>query len=335
MRFLRYFWFAALTTAIVWIATGWLAGVNALLTVIVLTLLETTFSADNAVINGRILASLSPLWQTIFMTAGIAVAVFGVRFALPIFMVMVTTHLGFGDVITLALQHPTAYAAALTIAQPFINAFGGTFLIMLSLSYFIDYQKSIHWLRWLEMRLGRLGQFDGITTFIMLVAAVTLYFSVPSDREAVLIASICALLVYSALNLVNAWLAKLHNKEKRKIKTGWAAFMSLLYLEVLDSAFSLDGVIGSFAITNQVVLIMAGLGVGAVWVRSLTAQLVRGDLLRKYTYLEHGAHWAIGFLGVVMLAELFGATFPKWFVGSIGVVCMTLAVASSRRLRVV
>ena len=114
-----------------------------------------------------------------------------------------------------------------------------------------------------------------------------------------------------------------------KIKTGWAAFASLLYLEVLDASFSFDGVIGAFAITNSVLLIVAGLGAGAIWVRSLTVYLLRTGTLSKYKYLENGAHWAIMALGMMMIAKLFQLELPEWATGGLGLLFVSLAVGSS------
>ena len=105
--------------------------------------------------------------------------------------------------------------------------------------------------------------------------------------------------------------------------------MSFMYLEVLDASFSLDGVIGAFAITDHVLLIVAGLGAGALWVRSLTIYLLRSGTLGKYRYLEHGAHWAILALGIVMFAKLYHVEPPEWMTGSIGIVFIATAVITS------
>ena len=104
-----------------------------------------------------------------------------------------------------------------------------------------------------------------------------------------------------------------------------------MYLQVLDASFSLDGVIGAFAITSSVVLIMAGLGAGAVWVRSMTVHLVRTNALNKYVYLEHGAHWAIAFLGAMMWLKLYHIEPPEWIVGTLGLGFILLAILWSQR----
>lgn len=332
MKLLRLYWFAIVATLAIWLATGWFAGFAAFTTVIILTLLEITFSADNAIVNSRVLGNLSRRWQQAFMTIGIIFAVFVIRFMLPIMIVMITAGLDFSKVLDLALNHPAEYADVLLRAEPFINAFGGSFLLLIALSYFIDYEKQTYWLGWLERRLGKLGQLDNVTTFIMLAASITLYLSTPPEHStAVLLAAIWAMLLYNALRLMEAFLER-HYHTKSTVRKGWAGLASFLYLLVIDAAFSLDGVIGSFAITNSVVLIMAGLGAGAVWVRAITNHVTKAKTLARYAYLEHGAHWAIGFLGIIMLLKLYGITLPEWLVGSLGLIFISAALITSRRL---
>lgn len=324
---LRIYWFAGSATLLIWILVGWELGLAALFTTVVLTLLETTFSADNAVVNSKVLVTMSPFWQRLFMTVGIFIAVFVVRFALPIFIVIATAGLGFSEVLNLALNHPEEYAHELEESGPVINAFGGTFLLMIALSYFIDYQKQTHWLGFLERYLGKLGRFDNLTVFVMLLASIVVYFTVdPSLHATVLIASIAAMALHIGLQLVSAAMGGHEKHSKTLHKVGIAAFAAFMYLEVLDASFSLDGVIGAFALTNSVVIIMAGLGAGAVWVRAMTIHLVRTNALQKYIFLEHGAHWAIAFLGSVMMLELYHVEIPEWIVGSLGIVFITAAI---------
>lgn len=328
----KIYWFAAAATILIWGLVGWKSGIGALTTVIVLTLLETTFSADNAVVNSKILVTLSPFWQRIFMTVGVFIAVFVVRFALPILIVMFGAGIGFHEVINLALHHPHEYEAQLSKAEPAINAFGGAFLVMIALSYFIDYGKKTHWLPYLEKYLGKLGRFDNVTVFIMLVASLILYAtSSPAHHTTILVASIGAMALHIGLELLDAAMGSAEGKTKVKHKVGMAAFAAFMYLEILDASFSLDGVIGAFALTGSVVLIIAGLGAGAMWVRAMTIHLVQSGALSRYRYLEHGAHWAIAFLGSVMLMKLYGVELPEWFVGSLGLVFIGLAIYASKR----
>ena len=328
----KIYWFAGLVTLTIWITIGWKMGLAALFTLLVLTLLETTFSADNAVVNSKVLVTMSPFWQKLFMTVGIFIAVFVVRFALPIVIVALTAGIGFKEVIDLAMNHPHQYESELAKAEPVISAFGGTFLLMITLSYFIDYNKKTHWLPFLERYLGKLGKFDNVTVFIMLIATLVIYATVdPAHHNTIFLASICAMALHIGLELLSAAMGKAESKTKIKQRTGLAAFAAFMYLEILDASFSLDGVIGAFALTSDVVLIIAGLGAGAIWVRAMTIHLVRSDALSKYIFLEHGAHWAIGFLGAIMLLKLYHIHPPEVVIGSLGIGFIALAIWWSKR----
>jgi len=332
---LRVYWFAALATIAIWALVGWQLGAAALFTVFVLTLLEVTFSADNAVINSRVVVTMSPFWQKLFLTVGIFTAVFVVRFILPLVIVMITSGLGWAEVIHLITTDSEGYAEHLHMAEPMINAFGGTFLLLIALSYFIDASKTLHWFRPIERRLARLGQFSNFTTFIMLAGAIAIFFTVdPAHHTVVLVASVLAMILHIGLGLISA-IMESRRKPERKVKhlVGLAALSAFIYLEILDASFSLDGVIGAFAMTNDVFLIMAGLGVGALWVRGMTIHMVRRNTLKHFKFLEHGAHWAIAFLGGVMMAKLYGIHLPEWIIGSLGLVFIALAIWRSQRDR--
>jgi hypothetical protein len=328
----RIFAISGLLTIILGIFMAIYGGFETLWLYVVLVLLEITFSFDNAVVNSKILIRLSPLWQTLFLTVGIFFAVFVVRFLLPVFIVMLTANLGADQVVNLALNHPDEYSHKLHIAEPLINAFGGTFLLMIGLYYFADREKDVHWLGHLERGLSRAGRVRFLKLIIMLAVATVMYFTVaPNLQNAVLIASLLGIALHVGLESVSSLFEKRHSNSKSKVKhqVGMAAFASFMYLQVLDASFSFDGVIGAFAITSSVLLIMAGLGAGALWVRSLTVYLVRTGTLAKYRYLEHGAHWAILALGVVMLAKLYHIELPEWMTGSLGLVFIVLAVVTS------
>lgn len=310
----------------VWVIAS--KGLGAAWLFLILVLLEVTFSFDNAVINSRILMRMSKFWQTLFLTVGIVFAVFIVRFVLPIFIVMLSSGHGFNEVLDLAINKPVEYGATLHEAAPMINAFGGTFLLMLGISYFMDREKELHWLGRFEKFLSKFGRFENFKVFVMLLVAMLLYATAdPSHREAILIASVFGTALHIGLELFGEYFSA---KQSGVAKlTGMAAFASFLYLNVLDASFSLDGVIGAFAITSDIILIMAGLGAGALWVRSITVYLTRTGTLTKYRYLEHGAHWAILALGIIMLIKLYHVEPPEWFVGSVGVIFVATAITSS------
>lgn len=336
---LRIFWFSGLLTLLLAGVVGYYDGLLGLWLFAILVVLEVTLSFDNAVVNSKVLATMSKFWQTIFLTVGIFVAVFVVRFILPIVIVQIASGMGFMDVVNMALHDAEHYGHVLHEAAPMIDAFGGAFLLMVALSYFLDYKKEVHWLRGIEPWLAKAGQFDNMRVSLMLMLAGVLYFTVGEKyREVVLISSTLGILLHLALGLLESFFAT-HNhgevtaegKKPRsiKVKTGMAAFASFAYLEVLDASFSFDGVIGAFAITSSVLLIIAGLGAGAIWVRSMTVYLLRTGTLAKYRYLEHGAHWAILALGIMMMIKIYGIELPEWIVGGVGLVFVITAVTSS------
>jgi hypothetical protein len=326
---LRSFWFPASLTLIILTLVGILSGPAALFICFVLVILEVTFSFDNAVVNAKVLERMSPFWQKLFLTVGIFIAVFVVRFALPIIIVQLTTGLGFIEVGNLAFNNPAEYGHKLHEAGPMIEAFGGTFLLMIALSFFFDNGKKIHWLPF-ERRLAAAGRFDNLGIGLMLGIAAGIYFTVdPSVNTAVFVAAVLGLLLHISLQLFDSIFKQ--DMKSTKIRTGMAAFSSFVYLEVLDASFSFDGVIGAFAITTEVLLIVAGLAAGAIWVRSLTVHLVRTKTLAKFTYLEHGAFWAIAALGLIMLLKLYNIEAPEVATGSIGLVFILASIAWSMR----
>lgn len=337
---LRIFWFSGLLTVVLAAVVGFYSDnwLQALWLFAILVVLEVTLSFDNAVVNSKVLATMSKFWQTIFLTVGIFIAVFVVRFLLPIVIVQVASGLGFMEVIDLAINDAEEYGHVLHEAAPMIDAFGGAFLLMVALSYFLDRRKEVHWLKAVEPWLAKAGQFDNMRVALMLSLATILYFTVdPAYQSIVLVSSVLGILLHLGLGLLESFFANHeHQDEERrkkahdvKVKTGMAAFASFMYLEVLDASFSFDGVIGAFAITSSILLIICGLGVGAIWVRSMTVYLLRAGTLAKYRYLEHGAHWAILALGTVMMIKLYGVELPEWLVGGLGLVFVVTAIVSS------
>lgn len=327
----RIFAVSGVLTILLGAAVVAVGGINSLWLYVVLVLLEVTFSFDNAVVNSKILTRLSPMWQTLFLTVGIFFAVFVVRFLLPVLIVMLSANLAAPDVVDLALNHPTEYSHKLHVAEPLINAFGGTFLLMIGLYYFVDREKDVHWLHVVEHGLSKVAKIRFIKLVTMLVVAALLYLTVaPDHRETIAVASLLGIALHVGLESISSLFEKRNHKaSKATHQVGMAAFASFMYLQVLDASFSFDGVIGAFAITSSVLLIMAGLGAGALWVRSLTVYLVRTGTLAKYRYLEHGAHWAILALGLVMLAKLYSFELPEWLTGSLGLIFVATAVVSS------
>ncbi len=330
---LKYYWIVTLLTIAIWVLVGIKLGAEALTLCIILTLLEITFSADNAVVNSRVLVTLSPFWQKMFMTVGIFLAVFVVRFILPIVIVMFGAGLAFDRTFDLAMNHPEQYKAELDKAAPIINAFGAMFLLMVAIDFFVDASKKISWLKTIEKPLIFAARYIPNLGFIIAVATlIIITFTMPQDlRLNVGVASACALILYSGLHFINQLMEKQEEKNKVTHKVGMAAFLAFVYLQILDASFSLDGVIGAFALTDNIIIIMAGLGAGAIWVREMTLHMVHTNALVRYRYLEHGAHWAIFVLGCIMLLKLHHIELPEIIVGIVGLVFVAAALFSSRR----
>lgn len=334
MNLLRQYRLILAVSLVVWIAVWYFLGFSAFLVTVILTVLEITLSADNAVVNSRILVKLSPLWQKLFLTIGIVIAVFVVRFALPILMVALASSLGVGTVLSLALNDPAQYGHKLHAVAPLIDGFGGIFLAMVALFFFVDHAKDAHWL-WLPekamTKIARVPLIRSILTAVLFASVVIM--SPQVIRYHVAFAMLVGIVVYGLLRGMTMLLERANAKSSMKQQVGWAAFGLFMYLQVLDASFSLDGVVGAFAITDSIVIIMAGLGIGALWVRAMTIHMVRHETLLKYKYLESGAHWAIACLAVIMFLKIGGIELPEVVVGSIGLVCIAASIYSSTRAR--
>jgi hypothetical protein len=196
------------------------------------------------------------------------------------------------------------------------------FLLMLFLNYIFE-EREITWLSWLERPLAKIGRLDQLSVVIAGVLLVVFAETMAPNPESVLISGVLGIVTYIAVNGLGELFSgaqenddadegageggvPARSRNGNLVKAvGKAGFFLFLYLEVLDASFSFDGVIGAFAITSDPILIALGLGIiGALFVRSLTIFLVRKGTLSEYVYLEHGAHWAIGALAVILLISI-------------------------------
>ena len=323
---LRIYGFALAVSAVLLALVGIKQGAASFVTVLVLAALEITFSFDNAIVNARILSRMSHAWQTIFMTVGIFIAVFVVRVLLPVFIVSLTSSTGFREVVDLALHHSGEYAEKLHVAQPMIATFGGIFLLMIFLDFVFE-TRPVKWLKTLETGLARVGKVENATATLALLALLAVIFLfVPNfERFKVLIAGTVGLMTYLLVNALDSIAGDQSKGGQQVIKAGLVGF---LYLELIDASFSLDGVIGAFALTKSIVLIAAGLGIGALFVRSMTVHLMRRGVLNNYQYLEHGAHYAIGILALIMLLSV-KYKIPEFVSGGAGIVVIGAALLHS------
>ncbi|KZS63458.1 DUF475 domain-containing protein [Mycobacterium ostraviense] len=347
MTTIRIFGLSLLFTAGALAIGYWHGGPTALFLLVVLAVLEVSLSFDNAIINATILKQMSRFWQQMFLTVGILIAVFGMRLVFPLAIVWVTAGLDPVQAMDLALNPPPngapefpdgspSYEKLIKDAHPQIAAFGGMFLLMLFLD-FVFHDRDIKWLKWIEApfaRVGRLGQVPVVAACVALVLVGTELTHSGEDRATVLIAGLLGLVTYLVVN----GLSRAFRPPESAASdvggagaVGKAGFTLFLYLEVLDASFSFDGVTGAFAITSDPIIIALGLGlVGAMFVRSITIYLVRQETLDRYIYLEHGAHWAIGALAVIMLISVdHRLQLPEWITASIGVLFIAAAITNS------
>lgn len=316
---------------------GMSAMLSALFICFVLALMEVSLSFDNAVVNASVLKHWDKFWKTIFLTIGMLIAVFGMRLVFPIVIVAVTADMGMAEVVKLALNDPKEYSAKLMAHHAEIAAFGGMFLLLVFLNFVFD-DKEVHWFGWLERKLAYFGKVDAMSVFVaMLVLLLSLSWVDEMQKSVVLMAGFFGILVYLGVNVLSNMLEgggdeePMFDKDGKPLsaiaKGGMAGF---LYLEVLDASFSFDGVIGAFAITNDVVIIMLGLAIGAMFVRSMTIFLVEKGTLDQFIYLEHGAHYAIGALAFIMLLSM-KFHVPEIITGLIGVAFIVGALIASIR----
>lgn len=325
---LRIFSVTGIITLLALVAVGVYLDISDLFICIVLILVELTFSFDNAIINARVLATLSKFWQQMFMTVGIVIAVFGMRLVFPIALVMLTAGLGAGDVVSLAVHNPSEYSKHLIEAHPYISSFGGMFLLMLALAFFFDPGRKVLWIDIIERPLQKIGKWWVYTLISVAILAILCVMPWNAHPRETLIAGAIGIALFLALNALTESLGNSETKQHAKNRAGWSGLIGFLYLQVLDGSFSFDGVIGAFAITQDVVLIAIGLGIGALWVRSFTLFMVRRHVLSVYRYLEHGAHYTIAVLALVLLCSLF-FDIPEAIAGGAGLLIVGTSVASS------
>jgi len=283
----------------------------------VLVVLEVSLSFDNAVVNAKILKNMDKVWQKRFLTWGMVIAVFGMRFVFPVLIVAVVANMGIMETIDIALNQPQKYHEILLHSENLIYAFGGGFLWMV-FSDFLFEDKEVRWLKPIEKSAEKFGEIHNISLIVAMILGIVIVYEIKSYEVA--IAYFAGLLSYSILKGIN------ESFSGEGIKNG---IMGFLYLEILDASFSFDGVIGAFAITPNILLIMLGLGIGAMFVRSLTMWIVEKGILDDYKYLEHGAHYAIGVLAVIMLLKIF-IEVGEVITGSLGLLLLIIAFIHSK-----
>jgi hypothetical protein len=311
---------ASATLALVWIVT-------------VLSILEISLSFDNAVVNATVLAEMDDIWQRRFLTWGMVIAVFGMRIVFPLAIVAIAAGIGPVEALKLSLNEPARYEAIVSGAHVGIAGFGGAFLAMVGLSFFFDGEKEVHWIRWIEEKLSLVSNVKAAEIGLLMVGLYLVSLLLDAtEAHTFIVSGMLGIVAFIAVEAIGTILEMREEAQKAAgavIRSGLGGF---LYLNVLDASFSFDGVIGAFALSNNMVIIALGLSIGAMFVRSMTIMLVQRGTLAEYRYLEHGAFWAIIALGGIMLAS---ARFhiPESVTGLIGAALIGLSLWWSIRHR--
>ena len=310
-----------------WSQSGSISATASLLwIVVVLSILEVSLSFDNAVVNAAVLQEMDEVWQQRFLTWGMLIAVFGMRIVFPLAIVAIAAGLGPMAALDLSLNDPRQYEAIVSGAHVGIAGFGGAFLAMVGLSFFFDGDKEIHWIEWLETKLSVVSNIKAAEIALLLVVLYLISLMLePADALTFMVSGTLGLVTFIAVEAISTILEMRENALKLQgavVRSGLGGF---LYLNILDASFSFDGVIGAFALSNNMVVIALGLSIGAMFVRSMTIHLVKKGTLAEYRYLEHGAFWAIIALGAIMLLS---AKFhiPEAITGLIGAVLIGLSL---------
>ncbi|MGF7147403.1 hypothetical protein FHS96_001012 [Sphingomonas zeicaulis] len=309
-----------------WELTGTIPGTLGIIwIVLILGVLEVSLSFDNAVVNATVLRDMDDKWRHRFLTWGIAIAVFGMRIIFPLAIVAIAARLDPISAVKLAAGNPQEYERIITSAHVGIAGFGGAFLGMVGLKFFFDADKDVHWIAVIESQLAKLSSVQSVEIAIVLLFMYGVSTILPeSDAVTYLVSGIFGIVVFIGVEAIGSLLEG--EEDELTGAVARSGFASFLYLEVLDASFSFDGVIGAFALSNNLFIIALGLGIGAMFVRSMTVMLVDRGTLAQYRFLEHGAFWAIIALAVIMLlsaSERFH--IPETVTGLIGAVFIGLS----------
>ncbi len=332
---LHYFKWSFIVTAIGLAGSFWLGWQNGgalpgalsfLLIGAVLAVLEISLSFDNAIVNANKLKTMSPVWRQRFLTWGILIAVFGMRIIFPLAIVAIAAQIGPIDALRLSVSAPQEYARIMEESHLSIAAFGGAFLAMVALSFFMDDLKDVDWLAGIERPMRSMGGIKGMTYgLVLLFVLVFGRFMTPADQVTFYQSAMLGLVVFMAVETLGHLLDAKDDVQDIARAGGLGAF---LYLEVLDASFSFDGVVGAFALTNNLFLIAIGLGIGAMYVRSMTIMLVEKETLAAFRYLEHGAFYSILALSVIMFAQSL-LHVPEVLTGLLGAGIIGLSLLAS------
>jgi len=304
----------------------------------VLSVLELSLSFDNAVVNATILATMAVIWKKRFLIWGMIIAVFGVRFIFPILIVYFSTSMGIIDSFNLSITNPDEYEKIIQSSHHVIMSFGGMFLLMLFLKFLFNENKDLYWIKFIEKFASKISKKGDIKIIFILFLMLGITYIAPNNvvmgdsmiavnKIEILAPMLIGLIAFYLIEFFKSFMETNSDKNSNITQVS-GGFISFIYLETIDMSFSLDGVLGAFAVTQNIIIIMLGLGIGAMAVRSLTIYMVDKDVVSKYIYLEHGAMWSIGFLALSMIVQIF-YHLPSMLVTTFAIVPISLAFIQS------
>lgn len=344
---LSYLRWPLIVTGLGIVLAGWLGyrftgtvpgAMSFLMIAVVLAILEISLSFDNSIVNANKLKEMTPEWQRRFLTWGILIAVFGMRIVFPLLIVVIAARIGPWSAIQLAATDPDEYSRLIRSADLPIAAFGGSFLMLVALSFFFDQSKKVDWIARVERGLRSAGSVKGMEVgFVLAIILVFVWLLPVEDEQVFMYSALWGIVTFLAVDglghVLDRWgqaqaQAQAKMQAQGVARAGQVGLGGFLYLEVLDASFSFDGVIGAFALTQNLFLIAIGLGIGAMYVRSMTVMLVERGTLAEFRYLEHGAFWSILILSIIM----FGQTMwhlPEVVTGLLGATFIAVAFVNS------
>lgn len=295
-----------------------------------LAVLESSMSLDNAVIVSKLLENMDMKWRKIYMTVGLIIGVVFMRFSFPIFIVSFSTGMSPWATLIMAIHTPEAYSNALTSHQNQIDAFGGSFLLLIALNYFMGEEKGEdHWIKMVEAPLAKLGNVASMPLILTITVLLFTSISIPVTQQySYVIAGLCGIFGYYIVKdfvpvVINTIFGS--DIEGQTALTGLGGF---IYIECIDSSFSFDGVIGAFAITNNIFQIAIGLGIGALCIRFFTVVSLRTGAISGLDYLENGAFLSILFLTFTLFARS-RFEVPDYVTGGVSALLIIAAYISS------
>lgn len=274
-----------------------------LLTVLGLSLFEIITSVDNAIINAEVLSNMSKKARRWFLLWGFLFAVFIVRGVLPFLIVWIANpSIGPIGAITATFSNDPHVVEAVEKSSPLLLLGGGVFLIFLFFNWLFLEPKNF------GLRGERFFQKQGAWFFAIVSILLTIIVWFAMQKSSLL--GFSAVVGSTSFFIIHGFRQFAEEQEKKLMSGRMSDISKIAYLEVLDSTFSIDGVIGAFAFTFSVPLILLGNGLGALVLRKLTVSNI--ERIKKYKYLKNGAMYSILFLGTIMILDSFGFHIPHW-----------------------